>query len=716
MAQRKTFRFRTNSKLEKLIGRELITNNIIAFFELIKNSYDAGAQCSEIKFINVKNYIIDNTKKNKEYFIDGRKVNMDEVLTNNDSYIIIEDNGQGMSFDDVEKYWMEIGVVHKELIKQIQFKDDSVNKMYNRILNGEKGIGRFSTDKLGSQLEMTAVDKTGAELTTVFFDWDKYNDHSLLLQEVEHDYIHESLTTSKKSGVKLKILKLRDSWSIKDIEELKRQLKKFVSPFSQEQNSFSILFSLNDNTEKIINDAFEYSLTSIEASIYSDGLFKYNISDNNYSSQEYNNLAPPAFGPITVKIIYMDAASKRSFTKRTGLSTREYGNIKVFRDNFRIFPYGEPENDWLNIDNKHAQAVFRSLGTRDIIGYVQISNLENEGLKDATDRIGLVEDTKEFEEFKKFIWRCIELLQNHVFNKIKKEAEQQGNIIFNTIEDRREKEATFKTEVIKALKNTQMAKTDADKIIGLIENNNKELQKDLNEMKKANIVLNKKIKVFQRITGTEGMLIDLLHTIKNKTALLDSKLNKIIIQNPEIKKESHNMKSILTTINKMLDSALRKASSSRLVKKKEILSDIILESIEENSSICSENNITISHEFKDNHRRVMVNRESIKIVFDNLFSNSVKALKMAADKKIHISTKYDQGIIEIFFQDTGIGINQDDAPFIFNVTFTETRGNGLGLSTSLDIIQSHDGDISYITFPEENEVGACFLIKLPIEG
>ncbi|MET3938229.1 signal transduction histidine kinase [Paenibacillus sp. PvP094] len=721
MEKRKSLRFRTNSKLEKLIGRELITNNTIAFFELIKNSYDAGAKKVNIRFEGVESYsAVHSDNKKTDYFIGDNKVGADTIITNSDSCIIISDNGNGMSSEEVNKYWMEIGVVHKELIKQIDINDDTINRMYKRVLNGEKGIGRFSTDKLGAKLELSAIDKECKEKTVVNFDWDKYNDHTLLIEDIEHDYSITYLKDTKNSGVILKISNLRDEWSIRDVEELKRQLKKFVSPFSQEQNIFSIIFSINNNQEKIINDSFDYSLTSITASIGDDGILNYTIEDSQQTIIDKIDLPSPLFGPASLKIIYMDSAAKRSFTRKTGLSSRQYGNIKVFRDNFRIFPYGEPENDWLNIDNKHAQAVFRSLGTRDIIGYVQISNLSNKGLKDATDRVGLVEDTKEFEEFKKFIWNCIELLQNHIFKKLKKEAEQQGKIIDFTIENRKKAEDSFRNEVISVINNTDMPKLAANKIINLIEQNNKQLKKDLDNVKKANVELSKKIKVFERITGAEGLLYELLHTVKNKTAILDSKFNKILIQTQKlnIHIESENIKGVLKTINKLIDSALRKASSSRLTKKIEIVSDIIEESIAENKVLCESKGISIDYSFNDSYKRSYVNKESIKVVLDNLFSNSIKALAgySSTNKLITISTSSTNNQhIEIVFQDNGPGIQVDDAPFIFNVSYTTTKGNGIGLSNSLDIIQSHDGDIVY--FEEVNKSnGAAFLIKLPIKG
>jgi hypothetical protein len=710
-------KFRTNSKLEKLIGRELITNNTIAFFELIKNSYDAGAKNVWVTFDNMINYEVKTRGRTREYFIKGQKVSYDTVVSTKETKITIRDNGCGMSFNEVNKYWMEIGVVHKEKVKKINVSS-SIDGMYSRILNGEKGIGRFGTDKLGENLTLIAIDGEGKEKTTVYFDWNKFDDHSRLLQDVTHDAERESLKNIEKSGVTLIISKLRDEWSIRDIEELKRQLKKFISPFTQEQQLFNITFINNDQKEKITNDAFEYSNLYIEGQLDQQGNYKYKIIDNEMTQTEKTiELNQPSFGPVSFKIIYMDRAAKYSFSKRTGLSTRDYGNIKVFRDNFRIFPYGEKDNDWLGIDNAHAQAVFRSLGTRDIIGYVQISNIENEGLKDSTNRLGLVEDTPEFREFKDFIWKCIFTLQDYIFNKLKEDTQKEGNVIKVKTEEGKYKAEKFNREIKEVIKKSSLPKNEAQTIINLIEKNNKTLQKDYDQVKKANEELNKQIRVFQRISGSEGILLDLLHSIKNKTAILDSQLLRIITQAKRyaIDIDYPKFQSTLQSINKLVNSALRKASASRMKKKSEILSHIIEESIEENIDKCNNEKIKIISDFRDNYKRAYCNRESIKVIFDNLFSNSIKALKNSSEKRINISTKTNNSFIEIYFSDSGIGIKEEDAPFIFNVGFTNTKGNGLGLANTLDILQGHGGDISLVSFNDDVN-GATFQIKIPIEG
>ncbi len=706
-------KFRTNSKLEKLVGRELITNNIIAIFELIKNSYDAGASEVDVKFENFTEYKMKLNGTKKVYIIDNSNVSRETVISNNKSKIILKDNGQGMSFEEIQKYWMEMGTVHKENIKKINVKSTHINKMHTRVLNGEKGIGRFGTDKLGEYLKLVAVDRTGTEKTTVYFNWNEFDNHSKLIQDVEVEYSIEQISGGS-SGLKLEISVLRDQWTIKDVEELKMQLKKFVSPFFQEQSDFNIYVNTSYK-EKIVNDSFEFTNTVIEASIDKEGIFEYTIKDNFQEVSKKMNVSKPVFGPVNLKILYMDTVSKRAFTRRTGLSTREYGNIKVFRDNFRIYPYGEPDNDWLGIDNKHAQAVFRSLGTRDIIGYVQISNIDNKGLRDATNRLGLVQDNMEFKEFKEFIWRCIELLESYIFNRIKEETQKQGKVIESKVIEVQANTDSLKKEILSVISKNNIPKAEAEGLMKIVNKNTKLLQNNIETVKKANDELSKKVKIYERIMGGEGILYDIMHVIKNKTALIQSQIFSLERQckRSNISIDYDLMNQALKTINKLVFSALRKTSSTRLKKNIEILDEVIESAIEENKIYAKDKNIDIEYNFQDNYQRVFCNKESIKIVLDNLFNNSFKALQGEDTKRIVISTNANQNFVEIIYRDTGNGIKDEDAPFIFNVGFSNTKGSGLGLATSLDIMQDHGGDLSYIKI-SDNINGASFIIKVPI--
>lgn len=128
---RKSLTIRPYARLITMLGEQLIKNEIIALTELIKNSYDADASIVRIKFENIK--------KEQEGF-----------LTIDESKIIIEDNGCGMNREILEKHWLNPATPEK-----LKRKKEKKYTQKNRILQGEKGIGRFAIFKLGKKIKIT---------------------------------------------------------------------------------------------------------------------------------------------------------------------------------------------------------------------------------------------------------------------------------------------------------------------------------------------------------------------------------------------------------------------------------------------------------------------------------------------------------------------------------------------------------------------------------
>lgn len=687
--------FSTNAKLEKLIGRELITNNIIAIFELIKNSYDASAHNAIISF---EDFCIDI----EELEISRKKNN---VISNEFSKIVVSDDGYGMSFDEVKTKWMEIGTTSKEDIFELN---------QGRVVNGEKGIGRFGADKLGSVLKMISVGAEGFERTVLTIDWNKFDDHRKKIQDFKFECEVEYLEEPIKTGLTLEIMSLRDKWTYGDINKLKGHLKKLVSPFSQEQENFQILLDYgNSQCERIVNDSFEYATTGIEVDLESNGTMNYEIFSSLESEKNVIHLQPTGFGPLQLKILYMDKAAKTAFTRRTGMSTREYGNIKLFRDNFRVLPYGEKENDWLGIDNKHAQGAFRSFGTRDLVGYVQISKRYNSILKDATSRQGLNEDVVEFSEFKDFIWKCITLLQDYVFKKIKNESEKQGQVIKEKVKDIRDNIIGFQKDIPSLYADVHISQEDKEKLVQRTNETLANISANVKMVEQANRQLTTRVKVMEKIVGSENRLYDMLHAVKNRLVALEA-----IVLEFETKANENNIvydksfaSKTIRDISNMVLAAMRRSSPKRKKRDVIILSEFIKEFIEESQKIYPD----IEFEFtQDNYFRIFVNVEELKISLENLLDNSIKAMKNETRKQVLISIRREEKNIRLYFEDNGIGVSEDYAPFIFNVSFSKTNGSGIGLSNVLDFMKEEGGDINLV----ESSVlkGASFELTFPIKG
>ena len=146
--------FKISSGLKNIIGKELITNDMIAIFELVKNSYDADANEVKIVFENIKS---DNEEESR---------------------ILIIDDGNGMSYNDINEKWLFVGYSEKkEFEKQLDSKDfrDKIGK--RRAFAGAKGVGRFSCDKLGKHLKLYTKKENENNIHHIYTDWSKFEEN-----------------------------------------------------------------------------------------------------------------------------------------------------------------------------------------------------------------------------------------------------------------------------------------------------------------------------------------------------------------------------------------------------------------------------------------------------------------------------------------------------------------------------------------------------------
>ena len=186
----------------RLIGRYLITDRVTALFELVKNCYDANAQNVNVIFENVGG---------------GKK----------QAVIRVEDDGYGMSFEDIRDKWMVIGTSSKRARPYSP-------KPFNRKCVGEKGIGRFAVDKLGDKVSVITKKEGEEKWLKVAIDWTAYYTETekeadiRLFTDMENVYTYIDAENPYVSGTKLIITSSREAWSKIEIEHLMREISKFV--------------------------------------------------------------------------------------------------------------------------------------------------------------------------------------------------------------------------------------------------------------------------------------------------------------------------------------------------------------------------------------------------------------------------------------------------------------------------------------------------------
>lgn len=397
MDKQGTLKWRFDVSAFRLIGRDLITDRITALFELVKNCYDANATEVTIRFNNA-----------------GK--------TSDDNSITISDNGHGMSFEDVRDKWMVIGTSSK--------RQNPVSAApFSRRCVGEKGIGRFAVDKLGDRLTISTKFADSVEWLSVNIDWGAYQKRSeetgniRLFTEVENQYNYSEAVQDDEHGTILTIKGLRDVWEKKDIIRLLKESSRIVSPYVQLTYPFRVHviaeeFNLDAWDEEFRVEASDMATISGIIGYDRDrGIQQTLLFNSSTGKMEVAETGIKPFGGVEMRLYFFDKNARSAFRKK--YPTEEIDGVKIYRDGIITTPFAEREEesdkkrDILGIDKRLWQDLFNKVGTREIIGIVNITKDGNPKIIDATNRQDFT-DTPEYRELKEFI-----LLQVEAFDAYK---------------------------------------------------------------------------------------------------------------------------------------------------------------------------------------------------------------------------------------------------------------------------------------------------------
>ena len=662
--------FSASTSVKNLFGRGLVTDQVAAVFELVKNSYDADARVVEIVFSN---------------------------LNTDASTLTIRDTGTGMDLSDIEQRWMVIGTDSK--------KNKMYSPIYHRPLNGDKGIGRFSVDRLGAFLHMEAQKRGSTARYLADFDWSLFDGESKNISDIAIPYTQVK-GDQKAHGVSLTISKLRDVWDEQKLKELYRNLRQFKSPFAQD-DTFKIFITAPEygyNKREVVVEKLEgVSSLWMVAEISANDPEKICITVNK-DGLEYQTVQtnPFSFGSVKAQVFMFNQGDKVRFVNRYGLRVRDYGNIRLYRDSFRVYPYGEAKNDWLDLDRRQTQGLMRFLGSRDLIGYVQIGKESNPNLIPLTNRQGLEENTA-FEELRDFVMQvCIKTLESYYFTKVKKgtnETIQKSKVQIGGA-------VAGLTELAKTLKdaNPDAAKQikDYTSVIQKEQKNQLQFVQDQQEI----------VKVYSRIAQKETFLHKMIHQSMIHVKDAEVAMN-AFIRNAENMEPAEAAK--LCAIHGYIKDALSLLRTVRddVVKKRtkspQDLERLTQRYLQDNNAYFSENNVTVSAVCVGNMQCV-VDPGDIKAILNNLATNAVKSLVKVSDRprELRFELYRTDRFVIIKCIDNGIGIPEVDRERIFDPFQSTTDGFGLGLTIIDEIAKEYNGALELI----DTAVGACFSVKM----
>lgn len=397
--------FTVRARVAMQLGRESISSSIVAIVELVKNAFDADADNVWITFSNM---VADDATAANPVLNDTLEPEAPQ-LQSTASTLVIDDDGSGMTSNQVKQQWMVIGTDNKAQTRRSSGK--------SRTLVGEKGLGRLGLDRLAHLTRMQtfseAAPESGVELE---IKWEEYETHS----SDPLDTIRHSLYTIPKlrpHGTTLILEGLKDAWTSIALFDLRKDLSLLVSPFD-EISDFKIWLNGESVSSPEVLDVAHWKVNAIlSKEDESDRWVSvYELTDPEERTSrtvvEWRNLEGQIeceCGPIKFEMYFYPRDDVKSETGET-LFTRgqivdfldSNQGVRIYRDGFRVKPYGDPdaagEGDWLGLNMRrvrHPSGVRQEgrwrVAYNQVVGAVFISKEANPKLIDQTNREGLVE-------------------------------------------------------------------------------------------------------------------------------------------------------------------------------------------------------------------------------------------------------------------------------------------------------------------------------------
>lgn len=683
----------------RLIGRDLITDRITALFELIKNCYDANATSVTVSFEDFDNSYRPST-------------------------ILIEDNGIGMSFEDIRDKWMVIGTSNKRKQKVTPYP------MYRRCV-GEKGIGRFAVDKLGDKVTIFTKKKDCENILKVVIDWSEYfsTDQTAdltLFTDIENAYYITPAQNIDDHGTSLKIENVREVWMEQDIRKFVKEASSLVSPFSKNDFPMKIRvkakrYGIDEFANKSIEDI---NLATLSFNI------SFNLENQTQQFAEFNEgtglielkeIPIKSFGGISMRLFYFDDAARRKYRKEFLYS--EIDGIKIYRDGVITTPFAETQEDndkkrdILGIDKRIWRDLFNRVSSREIIGFVDISKENNPEIIDATNRQDFV-DNVAYRDLKEFIILQLDAIEKFKIFKRNEKKKSSHSSLQSATEDL----DSIISSVENITRENPALKNSLKPVIAQAKKTGKTVKDALREKENAEKEFERKENIYMSIMSLQEYAIHITHAVRTTLNKIKDKVRFFELFYPDPSEEEYfllyakEMSKEFQVLNKVIDYMLS-YSQSNIIPEEVNITNLISEVVAEYTGRLKGSGTTIDLRLEDNIVLQNTNKIFFRDIFQNLMDNSIKAILNSKEKIIRISLLAERNNLIINFSDTGCGIPLEKRSWVFGLYNTTTEnlgGAGIGLYIVKTRTESLKGTV-FVNDSEFGEIGTTITINLPFK-
>jgi signal transduction histidine kinase len=703
-------RFSVDAGHIQRLGAELVGKQETALSELIKNAYDADATSVSLTFSNQ-----DRTE----------------------GTLVIADNGTGMLESDVRSSWMRISTAEKA--------EQPLSPIYRRVRAGRKGIGRFSVQRLGKRLLLETRPRGQSTGYRVHFNWDQEFIPGRNLDDV-FSQIERFPKELNESGTTLTILNLRDTWSEAAIRKVWRSVILLQPPYrvapiaalGDEAASIDPGFQVTingtsrDEQEKLfsIEKSFlDQSLASIEASIAQDGTAtvrvtapKLDLDDSQVFKVKFLNT-----GPVQLSARYFIYHSSTLSGMNMAVAAemgRSFGGLRVYRNGFRVLPYGEPSDDWLGLDaDVSRRDLLIPANNRNFFGQVELTSADNPMFEETSSREGLLENDA-YEELRQFVRSSVEWAAKRVAaaRNRKQDAGQRDFVAepkrpSQFLRDLRQHFGVSASAAAPLPAGADEALAEAEAVAAKYEEKveaERAAALEYEEMLRLLASLGLSISVFgHEVKGARDAMIA-------RMGIFDSVIKRVTDSSERAALQAQ-LAALSSASDRMFDiggyiAGLMSSTESRELRALSVRG-ALGRFAEQFSEYMSKQKLTFEVDVQPAELRTTpMHASELDSVLLNFLTNSIKSMRRARteNRRVRMDGRRDGKYVVVGFEDNGEGVAMENRDRVFDAFFTTTLtadddgvagpGTGLGLKIVSDVARSYGG---YASISEPSEGYTC---------
>ncbi len=684
-------RLEFSSEILARLGEELNASVEHGIVELVRNSYDADARTCTVALVNTG--------------VAGGS-------------ITVTDNGNGMTSEDIHSKWLVLGR---------SSKNRTLTRL-GRVPVGNKGLGRLAALRLGRVAELNTRHEDAPEsVHSVTLEWSKF-DRANVVGKVAVEIVPRHVPGATK-GTTVQLWSLRDKVGRMAVKRLARALLLLADPFDDDPNSFRPTLEAPEfsDLEGLVEARYfgeaEYRLTArIDAHGMASaelrdwrGLVLFEASHRAIARKRHQSgyACPETSFGLWAFLMTGKAFSTRNATLgEVRKWLRHFGGVHLYQDGIRVSPYGDPGNDWLDMNLARARDPELRPSTNTSIGRLRVQG-DDELLVQKTDRTGYIE-TAAFRALREFAQDALDWMQDRRLEI--REARRA------TARERTKEETGEATRDVRAVINGLPSTSDRSALQVVFNKYERARRRQISR-------LNEEVQLY-RTLATAGIAAATfahesdggsLKRVSMSVNAIERRCKELLAEESyatDIQKPVTRIRTAVAGLGVLGEVTLRLVEHQKRRTGKVEVHAVIVDVFKTYRPFLRTRRIAFELELAKGSPFLLGSEAAVESILTNLLNNSAVAFEGIKRRRrtVRVRTTIDEQLVMMLeFMDNGTGIVDISLADIWLPGKTTRKsGTGLGLTIVRDAVTDLSGDIE--VEPSGELGGATIRIILPLQG